>query len=324
MGKMASPTGGSNRFPLEPVVPFEPVVTDTLPSGEEWIAQIKWDGVRMLAYADGGQSRLFNRRRNERTMQYPEIADIASYCTADSVILDGEIIALVDGKPSFHQVMKRDSLRSETRVRQIRQAIPVIYMVFDLLYWNGRWLLDHPLRQRQAYLAELIQPNDCVQLVPSYPELQAMDEVAQQHGLEGIVCKDLDSTYVLGGKDRRWLKKKHFRDLIAVVGGVTHRAGTVNALLLGLYDETGQLWYIGHAGSGKLTVQDWRELTDIAGQLRINRMPFVNRPERFREATWIQPALTVKIQYLEWTEARTLRHPVIQAFVDTPPSECTF
>ncbi|MDB5052920.1 MAG: ligase [Bacilli bacterium] len=94
---------------LEPVIPFEPIRSNSIPEGSVWIHQIKWDGVRVLTYYDGFKCRLFNRKLNERTNQYPELLDVKSYCHSDSVILDGEIIALgSDGKPSFHEVMRRD------------------------------------------------------------------------------------------------------------------------------------------------------------------------------------------------------------------------
>lgn len=307
---------------LEPIIPFEPVSTDKLPEGDEWIAQVKWDGVRMLTYYDGTETRLINRRLNERSMQYPELLDVGAYCSAQSVILDGEIVALEGMKPSFHQVMKRDGLRSAQKVRTVQPHIPIVYMIFDVLFVNGEWVTAQPLRQRQQILEQIIHPVPQVQLVPSYTEIGGLYEVVKQHQLEGIVCKDLNSIYVIRGKDRRWMKKKLFQDTVAVVGGVTYRAGTVNALLLGLYDKEGRLWYIGHAGAGKMTVQDWRQVTEKVERLRLDTKPFVNNPERSKEAVWIEPVLTVKVHFMEWTHNGTLRQPSIQSFVDIPPQEC--
>lgn len=309
---------------LKPVVPFEPISTDRLPEGKEWIAQLKWDGVRMLVYYDGQETRLVNRKLNERTMQYPELTDVPSYCRAESVILDGEIIALEDGKPSFHQVMRRDGLRTSGRIPLVRQQVPIVYMIFDVLFYNGEWVTSRSLAERQQLLEKIVQPTPYAQLVPSYSEISGLFDVVKQHQLEGIVCKDIGSVYAMNGKDKRWLKKKLFQDLVAVVGGVTHRAGTVNALLLGLYDEEGRLWYIGHAGTGKLTQQDWRSVTERARELAVTERPFANQPERSKDAVWIKPVLTVKIHFMEWTHNRTLRQPSIQSFVDIAPQDCTF
>jgi bifunctional non-homologous end joining protein LigD len=309
---------------LEPVIPFEPVTTDDLPTGKSWTAQIKWDGVRMLTYADGQDIRLFNRKRNERTLQYPEYQDFAAYCRAGSAILDGEIIALVDGVPSFHQVMKRDSLRNAAGIGPARNRVPVVYMVFDLLYRDGEWLTGLPLRERQRQLAETVIPGEHVQLVQSFPSPWELFSAAGKLGLEGIVAKDLDSVYTLNGKDGRWRKKKHFKDVVAVVGGVTYRGNIVNALLLGLYDGGGRLHYIGHAGTGKLTVQDWREVTETARRMETPSMPFADPPERMTGARWVKPELTVKVRFLEWTPYGTMRQPSIQAFTTFSPRDCTF
>lgn len=304
------------------VVPFEPVMAAELPSGGRWIAQIKWDGVRMLTYYDGNRTELVNRRGNNRTRQYPELADATAFCSADSVILDGEIIALHEGKPSFHEVMRRDSVRTEASIPAAMRQVPVLYMVFDLLYLNGRWVTELPLRERQALLAEVLRPHPSVQAVPSYPDPAGLFASAVEHGLEGIVCKDPDSAYAIGGKDRRWIKRKIISDLNAVAGGVTFRDGIVNAILLGLYGKDGRLHYIGHAGTGRLTVADWRALTERALKLGTQEMPFAELPQRRQGAFWIRPELVFKIHFLEWTPSGTLRQPSIQAEVQVAPQDC--
>lgn len=310
---------------LKPIVPFEPVSVDTFPEGSNWIAQVKWDGVRMLTYNDGREVRLINRRGNDRTRQYPEFLDTASYCSASSVILDGEYIAFDDNKPSFHEIMKRDSLRKQTNIALAAPRVPVTYMVFDVLYANGQDVTARPLAERQRLLESILIPQPHVQLVGSFQDAHALFELMKQRGMEGVVCKDLHSVYAPGGKDARWRKRKLFRDLVAVVGGVTQRGGIVNALLLGLYErERGRLIYIGHAGAGKLTQADWRALTERVQPLVVAERPFANVPERSKDAIWLRPELTVKMQYLEWTPDRSLRHPMIQAFVDVPAAACDF
>ncbi|MCC3376018.1 RNA ligase family protein [Cohnella sp. REN36] len=310
---------------LKPVPPFEPVQTDRLPAGGSWIAQIKWDGVRMLTYYDGGATRLVNRRLNDRTAQYPEFTHAPDIVSAGSVILDGEFIAFNHARPSFHEIMRRDSLRKADGIRRAIDAVPVTYMVFDVLFANGRWTTELPLRERQTLLSELLRPHPQVQAVTNMSEPDALFDVMRTHGMEGVVAKDLDSVYAIGGKDKRWQKKKVIRDLTATVGGVTIRDGTVNALLLGLYDETGDLHYIGHAGAGKLTYADYRALTEELPALGAPKSPFRNRAEREREAVWIRPGeRAVKVHYLEWTDGGTLRQPVLQAFIDAASADCTF
>jgi bifunctional non-homologous end joining protein LigD len=309
---------------LKPVKPFEPVRADRVPAGDGWIAQVKWDGVRMLTYCDGTETRLINRRLHDRTRQYPELADPTAWCSATSFVLDGEVIAIRGGKPSFYQIMKRDNLRHEAAIRLAAGREPATYMIFDLLYLNGEWLTSRPLRERQERLAEIVRPRDNVQLVDSVADGERLLAVMKQFGMEGIVCKELSSAYAPGGKDGRWRKVKLMRDLVAAVGGVTLRNGIVNALLLGLFAEDGRFLYIGHAGTGKLGRADWRELTGRLLPLTLPRRPFANEPQRTEGAVWVRPEIAVKVQFLEWTPQGTMRHPSIQAIVDIPAEECRF
>ncbi|MFM1650704.1 RNA ligase family protein [Brevibacillus sp. B_LB10_24] len=309
---------------LKPVVPFEPILTSQIPQGENWAAQIKWDGVRMLSYFDGHEIRFVNRRGHDRTEQYPEFRDIKNYCSASSVILDGEIIALDEKRPSFHEVMKRDSLRKTKSIEAAIKQIPVTYMIFDVLYCDGNWVTDQKLSIRQRILQDIIKESPHVQIVQNFPDGDALFQVMKQHDMEGIVCKDLESQYIIRGKDKRWQKKKVSRDLLAAVGGATFRDGVVNALLLGLYDKSGNFLYIGHVGTGKLSHRDWENLTGKILTLTIDSKPFVNQPERMKGAIWIKPEIVVKVQFLEWTPGATMRHPSVQAIVDVDVFECTF
>ncbi|MCM3786661.1 DNA ligase [Neobacillus mesonae] len=308
---------------LKPVIPFEPVRTTTFPAGHSWIAQVKWDGVRMLTYYDGHEVRLVNRKRNDRTLQYPELTQADVYSSASSFIIDGELIAFSEGKPSFHEIMKRDSLRSERSIRQGLKSVPVTYMVFDILYLNGEWVTNRPLSERQQLLAQIIKPQAQVQLVQNFPDGNVLFDAVKAQQLEGVVVKDLTSTYALDGKDSRWQKRKKNGDLYAVIGGVTFRDKIVNSLLLGLYNDHGELEYIGHAGTGRFTVQDWRTLTEKALTMAASSMPFKEVPVRNQGALWIQPEMVVRVTFLEWTPGGTMRHPTIESLAPhIPVAEC--
>lgn len=307
---------------LKPIIPFEPISTETSPTGYPWVGQVKWDGVRVLTYHNGQETKLYNRHLNERTFHYPELLDFRKYSLANSLILDGEIIALKGGKPSFYKVMKRDGITNLQQIKILQKAVPITYMIFDVLYLNGKWVTNLPLQNRQDFLKEIIIPNEQIQLVENFQDTNALFEVIRKQELEGIVIKDLSSTYLINGKDGRWRKKKFFQDLIAVVGGVTFRGSIVNSLLLGLYSQEGNLRYIGHVGTGKLAQKDWRDLTENIKSLIEPVMPFTNRPSRFKEAIWLKPMLTVKVQFTQWLEGHILRQPSIQAFVKADPHTC--
>ncbi len=276
----------------------------------------------MLAYFDGVEVRLVNRRLNDRTAQYPELHNAAAYCRASSFILDGELIALDDKRPAFHEIMKRDRLKKAAYIEKAVKQVPVTFMVFDMLYSEGEWLTARTLAERQSIMNEALIPQPYVQPVVNFTDKEGLLDLMKQHQMEGVVYKDLTSTYAIGGKDKRWQKHKIFHDLYAVVGGVTYRDKLVNALLLGVYDDAGRLHYIGHAGTGKVTMQQWRDVTKEVAKLVTPERPFADEPERAREATWLKPTLVVKVQFMEWTPGGTMRHPSIQSFVDIAPEQC--
>ncbi|MFC5472198.1 RNA ligase family protein [Cohnella suwonensis] len=316
--------------PNIPVMPFEPIAADEAPAGEPWIAQVKWDGVRMLAYGGESGVRLFNRRMNERTLHYPELSRATDYCRSNRFVLDGEMIAFDESKPSFREIMKRDGIRQPSAIERAVRTTPVAYMVFDVLSIDGEWVTERPLKERMKLLSDILIPGPVVQAVPEYPNGQQLLEVMRAHRMEGIVCKNLDSAYAIGGKDGRWLKIKLFRDLYAVVGGAIVEGGVFRSLLLGLYDSESaaagaKLVYIGRAGMGKLSGRVGEELRRALAAIEQSEMPFADKPDKFREAIWFDPRLVVKVQYMEWTPAGTMRHPVLQAMAPQEnPATCTF
>lgn len=308
---------------LEPIFAMEPVSSDIIPKGEEWIAQVKWDGVRILTYSEKQEVRLYNRKKNERTFHFPEIIHIHEYCSSTSVILDGEVIALgEDGRPSFQQVMRRDGLRNLDRIKMVAESVPILYMIFDVIYLDGEWIHNKPFQKRNEILADIITPNDHIQLVSSMSEADALFHAIKEQGMEGIIMKRTSSPYSIGKKRDDWLKVKNYRDIIAVIGGLTLGHDTVNSILLGLYDKEGNLHYIGHTGTGKMTVSDWNALTDELRDLVTDQHPFYKTPQRYAHATWVRPVKTVKIKFAEWTEGGAMRQPSIEGFIEVPPREC--
>ena len=139
---------------MKPVIPFEPVSTEKIPTGSQWVSQVKWDGVRVLTYFNGNQVKLYNRKLNERTFHYPELLELNNYCLCTSVILDGEIIALKMGNRLLRGHERWDYQLG--KVKKLVKTNPIIYMIFDILYYNGSWVISKPLSFRQALLEEII------------------------------------------------------------------------------------------------------------------------------------------------------------------------
>ncbi|OFW78163.1 MAG: hypothetical protein A2201_06295 [Alicyclobacillus sp. RIFOXYA1_FULL_53_8] len=197
-------------------------------------------------------------------------------------------------------------------------------MVFDILYVNGQWITDWPLQHRLDWLANRLKPSPSIQLVSSHEDAEAVYRAVQGHDMEGIVVKRIDSPYTLAQKSGDWLKIKNYHDLVAVIGGFTLKHGTVRTLLLGLYDEVRRLHFVGHSGTGKLTDQDWVQLTHLLGHWVTPTCPFRTPPVGVPGAIWVTPRWTTKIKYMEWHPGKVLRQASIQALVDVAPEKCMF
>jgi len=307
---------------IKPLRPFEPLTTVEIPTEDNWIGQVKWDGTRILVYSNENQVEIYNRNLNERSKQYPELLIPEEYSKTKNFIIDGEVIALKNGVPSFYEVMKRDKIRNIEKNKEVLENIPIAYMVFDILSIDDKWITNLLLSERQKILREMIIPNSYINVVENFSDTKALYEACVENELEGAVFKDLNSTYTINGKDSRWLKKKKNQDIIAVIGGVTKKNSLVKSLHLGLFNDQNQLIYIGSVGSGKITKEDWMHFTVNIGPVLRENSPFENFD--VKDSVWIDPLFTVKVHFLEWIDGKKLRHPIIEAFVSIKPEECRF
>lgn len=291
-----------------PIQPMEPVLSDRVIQGADRLYQVKWDGVRVLAHVEKGQVRLWNRRRRERTETYPELVAALGDTAAKEALMDGEVIALHPGtgKPDFFRVLKRDLSRRNGP--GLMERIPVFYVVFDLIFLDGKWLLDHPLEKRLEQLARILPGSERIHFCDSYEDGMALWERTGKEGMEGIVIKERKGRYHIGRKHPTWLKVKHFRKLEAVVVGVTLRQGRVNSLLLAR-EEDGGLAYIGRASSG-LDQERIEALTRALPLIRRESPPPSLAPVP-PSAVWVEPLIKAQIRYLDWTPDGTLRSPSI-------------
>jgi bifunctional non-homologous end joining protein LigD len=292
-----------------PIRPMEPVLSQRVIEGTDRLYQVKWDGVRALAHVKKGSVRLWNRRQRERTETYPELVAALGETAASGALMDGEVIALDPGtgKPDFFRVLKRDLAR---RIGPgLMERIPVYYVVFDLIYLDGKWLTDQPLEKRLERLARILPDSGRIHLCDSYDDGEALWKRTGEQGLEGIVIKERLGRYHIGKKHPTWLKVKHFRQLEAVVVGVTLRQGRVNSLLLAR-EEEGSFTYIGRASSG-LDQERIEALTRVLPHIRREGPPLSLTRVPPAAKIWVEPLLRAQIRFLEWTPDGTLRSPSI-------------
>ena len=314
---------------LSKIVPMLASAADEPFDSPDFTYEPKWDGVRTIAFVDGGEVRLQTRNLLDCTKQYPEATQAAEALTgAYHAILDGEIVALDEkGVPSFQRLQPRMHVSDESTVRKLRKSTPVIYQVFDILYADGEDLTRKPLRERLRRLDEALTPMGSIRRSEGFPGTGvALFEAAREQGIEGIVAKRLDSIYLPGARSPAWVKIKAFRTMECVIGGWTAGQGgrtkTLGALLLGVYRD-GELQPVGHVGTGF----DERTLRDLLGILEEHESPmspFATEPRTNQPARWCLPELVCEVEYVEITRDGTLRHPTYRGLrPDVDPRDST-
>jgi bifunctional non-homologous end joining protein LigD len=281
-------------------------LTDTVPKGDDWLFEIKWDGYRIVATVAGGEPELRSRKDQDYTKRFENVSkELVKALKTPDCVVDGEVCALdEDGRPSF------------SAMQQGKSATPIVYYLFDLLEVEGEPIVDLPTEERRKRLEQLLDKrNRTVRFSESFDDGEALLTAANEQGLEGIMAKRLGSRYLPGRRSRDWLKiKGHGRQEFVVAGytrGKGRREGTLGSLVLGMY-EGGGLVYVGNVGTG---FND-REIDRLLKKLKpieretpafkdVPKMPRVRKGD----VTWVEPKLVAEVEFVEWTHDGHLRAP---------------
>jgi bifunctional non-homologous end joining protein LigD len=287
--------------------------------GALWAYEVKWDGMRVLADVQDGRVRLASRRGNDVTVAFPELAGLAA--AHQDVLLDGEVVVLRAGVPSFAALAERFHVRDARRAAALAKVAPATLIAFDVLRLYGVDLTGRPWQERREALERLTPSGTAWQLSPVYDDGPALLEATREQGLEGIVAKRRASPYREGARTADWVKLAHQRVQSCVVGGwrtESDDASRVGALLLGLWSQgPGRrvLRYAGKAGSGLATASQDDVKALLAG-VSTKASPFdppVPRPDVIG-ARWLVPCLVVDVRHLGHTDGGRLRQPVVLGF----------
>ena len=281
----------------------------------DWALEWKWDGIRVLARADGGDIRLLSRRGNDVTATYPELAGLPRVLRGDALV-DGEIVALDDlGRPSFELMQQRMNLTRPREIERLVGIVPVRLLLFDVLEIAGSSVMDEPYVRRRERLERLVRPRRGIPVelpaaASGTPE-EAFEE-SRRLGLEGLVAKRADSPYRPGARSEDWVKLKLTRTQEVVIGGYRKGSGTrtghIRSLLVGIPGDHG-LEYAGRVGSGFREVELDRLLRRL-DDLEQSGPPFVDVPAvDAQDAVWVRPELVGEIEFGEWTRTGVARHP---------------
>jgi len=296
--------------------------TGKLPDDDErWAYEIKWDGVRAIAYSDPGRIRFESRNHNDISAAYPELKALNRSLSSHRAILDGEIVSFdAEGRPSFGRLQSRMHVRSESQARRLAKEAPVVYVAFDLLWLDGHSLMALPYTERRARLKALGLEGPHWQ-TPDHVvgDGVAVLEASQASGLEGIMAKRLDSPYEPGKRSPCWVKIKNVRREDVVVGGWLpgegRRRDRIGALLVGV-EEDGALRYAGRVGTGFTD----SELDHLRGELTEREGSPFTKGSPPRGAVFVEPNRVAEVEFSEWTGDGMMRHPSYKGLREEAPT----
>ncbi len=295
----------------------------TLPEGEEWAFEVKWDGIRALAFSEPGFWCMQSRRHENVTARYPELEPLGEQLGERAAALDGEVVAFdEDGRPSFQAIQQRMGLASAAMVNRRMTETPVTFVIFDLLHLDGACTRDLPYDERRELLdgLGLDGPNWQTPRNHAGPGAELLD-AARRSGLEGVVAKRRESPYRPGKRTGEWIKERVWRRQEFVIGGYIpgegSRAKRVGSLLVG-YWEGDKLVFAGAVGSG-LKGDDIAFLTRELKKRTVDESPFdvgAPRGPKAKLAIFCKPELVCEVSWTEWTREGTLRQPAFKGMRD--------
>jgi len=287
----------------------------------------KWDGMRCIAYIRDRQVELQNRNLTIVTKSYPELQSVHENIRSRAAVLDGEIVVLKAGLPSFEQLQSRFGVNDPIQVKVLSKKIPTTYIAFDLLHLNGRDLIKQPLSDRREKLAGIIEDSPHILLSEFVAEHgKAYFKKALQLGFEGAMAKRANSEYQMGVRSSDWLKLKQVKTMDCIIVGYTRgtggRASTFGALVLAAYDRKNRLIHLGNVGTG-LTDSEIERMMKILKALETKTKTLDGEAKAPTPISWVKPKMVAEIGYMKMTTDHKLRLPrFIRTRLDGNPEDC--
>lgn len=304
------------------VEPMKARLSENLPTSEEWVYEIKFDGFRGLALKRGAEVRLISRNNRELGPKFSGVVAALRKLPCEQLLLDGELVALDDkGRSSFQLLQSSGDLENG--------SAGLFFYVFDVLNVNGRDTTGLPLVKRKSLLKTLLQTvlkgksdcaEDCIRFSDILTgDIEELSGLMRPMGLEGLIAKKRNSLYEAGARSGSWIKFKWAYEQEFVIGGYTDPEGSrpyFGSVLAGYYDGP-KLIFAGKVGTG-FNARLLKSMHGRFQKIRLHKTPFANLPERggvigpaqMRFCKWVEPSLVCQVRFTEWTRDGHLRQPV--------------
>ena len=278
------------------------------------IFELKFDGIRCIAYIDNQFTDLRNKRNMSLLPRFPELELLFKGCK-QKCILDGELNVLVNGKPDFYEVQRRTVLTDPFKIELAYKKHPANFVAYDILYYKDKQVTDLPLMERKKLLEEVISESDILSK-SRYVETNgiAMYKFAEDYNLEGVVGKKKSSLYWFGKRSRDWKKIKILKEEDFICIGYILNKNSMTTLILAKYDDNDELIITNHVSLG-VSISKLRQ-----HGMKISNCP-INNLTGYADATWIEP-MVCTIEYMP-SEKEGIRQPTLKSVQDDKlPKEC--
>lgn len=297
--------------------PIEPMLANSkksVPDTDEFLYEVKWDGIRAMISLDEGEVRILSRNQRDITVAFPELLVPDESFRGSSLLIDTEIVCLDgEGRPVFKDVINRMRQTSESAIKRGMSRHKAVCYVFDLLYLDGRHVTGEPLERRREWMEDVIKKGGAYRVSETVDDGTQLFAAAEQLGLEGIMAKDRHSTYHPGKRTSQWLKVKTRQTMDCVIVGYTRGRGDREATFgaLHLAQRNGDdLRYVGKVGTGFDDRLLKNVLTELKKVKEAPTRPVKEKPIDDAQSVWLQPDLYCEVQYASITNKGTLREPV--------------
>jgi len=300
-------------WPREILTPMMAKSLNKPPKGDNYIYEVKWDGIRVLIHIDEEKLTIRSRNRRDITLQFPELVIPEKAVRATSAVFDGEIVCLdAQGKPDFKTVINRLMTSNEGAIKRSSARYPAHCYLFDCLYLDGRSIINEPLLRRREWLLDVVRKDTPYRASEIVEDGNALFEAARKHGLEGIMAKERDSKYFPGKRSGKWYKVKVRKSTDCLIIGYTTGKGDrdkyFGALHLGEMVD-GNLQYRGKVGTG-FDENSMKTVFKELKKLKQTDRPVEEKPLDHASTIWVNPELYCEIKYSSITNNNTYREPV--------------